>query len=155
MSRPPRSSLALAVFALLATLALPSAAAAATHSSAAAPAPSASAGVGFSARLRTWLGAIFPDLGCLIDPNGKCVPASTAPRGRVVSPDLGCGIDPSGKCLQEPAAPHAGILGRGIDPDRRVLPPASTLAAVHPGPSSVARSIPTAALCRPLQGCRA
>jgi hypothetical protein len=98
--------------ACLAALALPLAAAAGPSRVAAAPAASSSAGAGLAAQLRTWLGAIWPDLGCGIDPNGcatRATPGRAAPPAGKARPDLGCTIDPNGGCaLSAPSQPRTG-----------------------------------------------
>lgn len=71
-------------------------------------------------RLWSLLATIWPDAGCLIDPNGICKgTTSTLP----VSMDEGCLIDPNGRCKGTPvAAPVLPVSlheGCGIDPDGR------------------------------------
>ena len=87
--------------ALALTLALPCLAGAASL-----PGRTQAAGVGSSgghllAQAWSWLRSLWPDAGCVIDPNGgKCV--SQAPT-QTAQPDGGCVIDPDGKCRISPA----------------------------------------------------
>jgi hypothetical protein len=64
----------------------------------------ASSGGHLLAQAWSWLRSLWPDAGCILDPNGgRCVPhAPAAP----VRPDEGCIIDPNGKCGMSP--PRSG-----------------------------------------------
>lgn len=66
---------------------------------------------GFWPRLVSLLASLWPDHGCIIDPNGHCASGTnSAPAS-----DHGCGIDPSGLCTG--AAPAlASDHGCIIDP---------------------------------------
>jgi hypothetical protein len=56
-----------------------------------------------------FLGSLWGEEGCILDPNGRCLTASSA------GVDAGCIIDPNGRC--SPAAQAAA--GCIIDPDGR------------------------------------
>jgi len=69
------------------------------------------------ALLQVWsyLAGALTKEGCGIDPNGRCLTAST---GSVpVSSDSGCTIDPSGHCLPGGVAPSSLDAGCGLDPN--------------------------------------
>jgi hypothetical protein len=90
-------------------------------------APSAGNAADLLAHLRAWLGGIWADIGCGIDPDGThhCQPGSTAPANGCTlnpngaqhcppggaAPDLGCTIDPSGAqhCPPSSTAPIVGV----------------------------------------------
>jgi hypothetical protein len=92
-------------------------------------APSAVTAADVLTRFRAWLGGIWPDSGCILDPNGThhCQPGSTAPAyGCTISPNgvqycapggaapaNGCIIDPNGaqNCAPGGAVPNAGCGG--------------------------------------------
>jgi hypothetical protein len=91
--------------------------------------PSAVTAADLLTRLRAWLGGIWPDNGCTLDPDGAhhCQPGSTAPAiGCTINPDgvqycppgstapaNGCILTPDGvqHCAPGGAAPNAGCGG--------------------------------------------
>jgi hypothetical protein len=78
----------------------------------------------------SWFKALWPDAGCLLDPDGRrCATVAPAPR-----PDEGCMLDPNGKCAagaSRVAAPRpdAGCM---IDPNGKCSAGASRVAAPRP-----------------------
>jgi hypothetical protein len=115
MSRPsvPR----IAAVLLLAAVLLPLQAASA--------APRA-ASPGFWPRLVTLLASLWPDHGCIIDPNGLCANGTNS----APAPDHGCGLDPNGRCTG--AAPAlTPDHGCGIDPSGLCMGAAPALAPDH------------------------
>jgi hypothetical protein len=94
-------------------------------SAGAAPAASSATGPGLAAQLWGWVRTIWPDSGCLIDPDGRC--GSTAPRpgaraaapaARRIRPEGGCTIDPSGQCggMSPRPGARAGALATPLRP---------------------------------------
>jgi hypothetical protein len=110
MQRPASHRIALILILLALATAPPALPANALHPALLA-APSAVNAADLLAHLRAWLGGIWTDIGCGIDPDGThhCPPSGTAPN-------LGCTIDPSGAqhCPPSSTAPN---LGCGIDPN--------------------------------------
>jgi hypothetical protein len=104
MSRLPARRIA--VILLLAAVLLP------LQTASAAPGPISSS---FLLRLWTLLTNLWPEAGCIIDPNSLCKgPALPA------SSDEGCGLDPNGRCKGAvPALPASLDEGCIIDPDGR------------------------------------
>jgi len=95
----PRIPLILRVVALLLvlTVTVPLAAAAAHQSS------HRSDDSGFDAaapiaRLWSWLTAVWEKNGCMIDPNGRCLPGTGAAPAPPAGTDNGCALDTHGRC---------------------------------------------------------
>ena len=131
MQRPASHRIALILILLAVATAPPALPANAAHPALLAAPPAVTA-ADLLSRLRAWLGGIWPDIGCGIDPSGSqhCPPGSTVP-------DIGCTIDPNGvqHCPPSGTAPNLGCtidpsgaqhcppsgtalnLGCGIDPD--------------------------------------
>jgi hypothetical protein len=82
MPTPRRN--ALLVVALLAVLAVPLNAATGSAGGGSAPAPARTASSGAGSRLLSWLGEIWPDLGCTMDPSGHCLPGNPPPQAAPV-----------------------------------------------------------------------
>jgi hypothetical protein len=59
------------------------------------------------------LTALWGDIGCIIDPSGRCLGFATT-QG-----DIGCGIDPDGRCHE--SATSQSDIGCIIDPNGRCL----------------------------------
>jgi hypothetical protein len=57
---------------------------------------------GLTSQLWRWIGEIWPELACGMDPNGQCAMAPgkprAVPRSGKVRPDLACTGDPNGGC---------------------------------------------------------
>jgi hypothetical protein len=62
-------------------------------------------------QLWSQLTALWGDIGCILDPDGRCRDSATS-QG-----DIGCGIDPDGRCLG--SATTQGDIGCGADPNGR------------------------------------
>jgi hypothetical protein len=94
-----RPLLAFVLAASIASLAASSLAAAPQRSRQAERRPSATAVVSADlfGRLRGILSSLWAEVGCGIDPDGRCTAATinTPPSPKT---DIGCGIDPSGNC---------------------------------------------------------
>jgi hypothetical protein len=97
---------AAALFVLSLLLAAPWAAAEPRQGHRAAPAP-------LLGQLWSQLTALWGDIGCIIDPSGRCLGSATS-QG-----DIGCGLDPSGRCLGSVSS--QSDIGCIADPDGRCL----------------------------------
>jgi hypothetical protein len=71
------------------------------------------------ASLWGWLSHVWAKNGCMIDPNGPCLPATGSIPAPPAGADDGCGIDPSGRCQSAPNPLPAAENGCGIDPNGR------------------------------------
>jgi hypothetical protein len=74
------------------------------------------------ARLTEWITAWFGDIGCSMDPDGRCRGTiggqATTPTSQL---DVGCSMDPGGRCRdttgsQPPAATNQLDVGCSLDP---------------------------------------
>ncbi len=115
MSRP--SVRRIATVLLLAAVLLP------LQTASAAPRAASS---GLWPRLVSLLASLWPDHGCIIDPNGLCASGATS----APAPDDGCGIDPSGLCTGAAPAltPDHGCI---LDPSGLCTGAAPSLASDH------------------------
>ena len=108
---PAHSSLTrLAALALAATLILPWPAAAqpSRQTLSRAAAAGASASPSFLAQAWGALVSLWGEIGCGLDPDGACAPASA---------EIGCGLDPSGLCAPAPDTSDQQDIGCLIDPN--------------------------------------
>lgn len=71
--------------------------------------PSRHSTQGSLAQLWNHLVILTSDIGCWIDPNGRCAT-------NTVTPDIGCRLDPDGRCATGTVAPDIGCTA---DPDGR------------------------------------
>ncbi len=62
------------------------------------PNPSASSVAAPLSSLWSWLISLWEKNGCMIDPDGRCLPGAL-PVQPATSTDNGCGLDPWGRCL--------------------------------------------------------
>lgn len=108
-SSPPLRA-ALLALALSGTLAVPPAAAAALPGSVLTVSAVGPGALDWVSGTWSWLRGVWPEAGCILDPNGGCL--TNAP----VRPQDGCGIDPNGRCLGRARRPRP-TEGCGIDPD--------------------------------------
>jgi hypothetical protein len=92
---------AAALFVLSLLLAAPWAAAEPRQDHGAAPAP-------LLGQLWSQLTALWGDIGCIIDPDGRCLGSASSQS------DIGCIADPNGRCLGSAAT--QGDIGCGADP---------------------------------------
>ena len=63
----------------------------------------------------TYLTRAWAANGCIIDPDGRCLPTSSA----TAEADNGCGIDPDGRCLPLASATAEADNGCRLDPSGR------------------------------------
>jgi hypothetical protein len=73
-------------------------------------------------RLIEWLASVFGDIGCSMDPDGRCRDSSVSPPPTSGDDlDIGCSMDPNGRCRDtsdsEPSAPGENVeIGCSWDP---------------------------------------
>ena len=71
------------------------------------------------ASLWSWLANAWTKNGCLIDPNGRCLPGTGTAPAPPAGADNGCGLDPNGRCSPAVSPLPAADNGCGLDPDGR------------------------------------
>lgn len=107
--------LSLLTLALAATLAVPcvgSSAHATAWSGPVARTALETSGVDLLSQAWSWFKGLWPNAGCILDPNGGCVsyaatPTVTRHAGAPYRSPAGCGLDPNGACGSNIAAPPA------------------------------------------------